>query len=67
MCIRDRYITALIKRQWGQNLFKYEGIQLPGGLTYSGSAIYDQATTELETLEAEMSSKYEEMPHFLIG
>ena len=62
-----KYITALIKRQWGQNLFKYEGIQLPGGLTYSGSAIYDQATTEIENLEVEMASKYEEMPQFLIG
>jgi len=62
-----KYTTALMKRQWGQNLFKFEGIQLPGGLTYSGSTIYDQATTEIDALETEMDSKYQEMPHFLIG
>ena len=62
-----RYATALMKRQWGQNLFKFEGIQLPGGLTYSGSALYDQATSEIEALEVEMDSKYQEMPHFLVG
>jgi hypothetical protein len=62
-----KYVTALIKRQWGQNLFKYEGIQLPGGLTYSGAALYDQANTEIELLEVEMDSKYQEMPQFLIG
>ena len=62
-----RYATALMKKQWGTNLSKFEGIQLPGGLTYSGAAIYERAITEIESLEVEMDSKYQEMPHFLVG
>jgi len=46
-----RYATALIKRQWGSNLSKFEGMQLPGGLTYNGSKIYDDAVEEIRTLE----------------
>jgi len=53
-----KYTTALIKRQWGQNLSKYEGITLPGGLTYSGQAILDSANEEISTLHEEMDSKH---------
>jgi hypothetical protein len=62
-----RYATALMKRQWGTNLSKYEGLQLPGGVTYSGSTLMQEATTEIETLETQMQMNYEEMPQFLIG
>ena len=62
-----RYATALMKRQWGQNLIKYDGMTLPGGLTYSGSTILDAATTEIETLESEMSLAYELPLDFLTG
>ena len=62
-----RYATALLKRQWGENLMKYDGLTLPGGITYNGSAIYDSAITEIDALETEMQSKYEEMPQFLVG
>ena len=62
-----RYATALLKRQWGENLIKYDGLTLPGGITYNGSAIYDSAITEIDALETEMQSKYEEMPQFLVG
>ena len=56
-----------MKRQWGQNLSKFEGLQLPGGVTYSGTTLMQEATTEIETLETQMQMNYEEMPHMLIG
>ena len=62
-----RYATALMKQQWGTNLSKYEGLQLPGGVTYSGATLMQEATTEIETLETQMQMNYEEMPQFLIG
>ena len=62
-----RYSTALMKRQWGQNLSKFEGLQLPGGITYSGATLLQEATTEIETLETQMQMNYEEMPQMLIG
>ena len=54
----QRYATALIKKQWGDNLKKFEGLQMPGGLTFNGQKIWDEATDELTTLEAEMISSY---------
>ena len=62
-----RYATSLLKRQWGENLMKYDGLTLPGGITYNGSGIYDSAVTEITELETEMQTKYEEMPQFLVG
>jgi len=53
-----RYAAALIKQQWGSNLKKYQGMQLPGGLTFNGQQIYDEATEERKELEAEMISSY---------
>ena len=46
-----KYVTALIKKQWGQNLSKFEGIQLPGGVTLQGRTILEDANTEIEKLE----------------
>lgn len=57
-----RYCTALIKRQWGANLIKYSGIQLPGGVTLDGDKMFDQASEEIDKLEDEMQDKYEEPP-----
>lgn len=54
----SRYATALIKKQWGNNLKKYSGMQLPGGVQFNGQQIYDEASAELEKLEAEMISSY---------
>jgi hypothetical protein len=48
-----RYTTALLKKQWGTNLSKYTGMQLPGGLTYNGLQIYQQAMDDIEKLEQE--------------
>jgi len=46
-----RYATALIKRQWGANLSKFEGVTMLGGVTMNGAEIYSQATEEVEKLE----------------
>lgn len=53
--LRD-YATALIKRQWGENLKKFEGIQLPGGLTMNGQRIFDEAQQEIEKMEQDIIS-----------
>lgn len=57
-----RYATALIKRQWGANLIKYSGVQLPGGVTLDGDKLYSQAIQEIDELEEELQSKYESPP-----
>lgn len=48
-----KYTTALFKRQWGQNLSKYDNMQLPGGLTYNGKYMLEQANSEITQLEKE--------------
>jgi hypothetical protein len=62
-----RYATALIKRQWGENLKKFEGIQMPGGVTLNGQKIFDEAIAEIEVLETEMQTSYVEPPRFMVG
>lgn len=52
------YATALIKKQWGNNLKKFEGMQMPGGLTFNGQKIYEEAVEELAKLETEMITSY---------
>ena len=49
-----RYATAMIKQQWGSNLKKFGGIQMPGGVTLNGKEIYDEAVEEINKLEEEM-------------
>jgi hypothetical protein len=53
------YATSLIKRNWGSNLKKFAGVQLPGGVMLNGQVIYDEAVEEIKSLEEEMQSKYE--------
>lgn len=62
-----KYTTALIKRQWGLNLIKFEGIQMPGGVTLNGRQIFDDAKEELDKLEEEIQLKHEMPPHFFIA
>ena len=62
-----KYTTALIKRQWGENLKKFAGVQMPGGVTLNGETIYNEAIREIEQIEVEMQKKYELPPHFMIG
>ena len=62
-----RYTTALLKRQWGQNLLKFQGVKLPGGVELNGRQIYDDAQKDLEIIREQMSNTYELPPLDMIG
>tara|TARA_B100000035_G_scaffold275981_1_gene253333 strand:- start:65 stop:880 length:816 start_codon:yes stop_codon:yes gene_type:complete len=62
-----KYTTALIKKQWGQNLIKFQGVMLPGGVSLNGRQIYDDAVREIEELDRELRDTYEQPPLDLIG
>ena len=62
-----QYVTALIKRQWGQNLIKFRGVKLPGGLELNGREIYDDAERDIETIKQKMTLEYEVPPLDMIG
>ena len=49
-----KYATALIKRQWGENMKKFGGIQMPGGVTLNGKEIWDEAQAEIDKIEEDM-------------
>ena len=53
-----RYATALIKKQWGTNLTKFTGMQLPGGVQFNGDKIYNDAVAEIEQMEKDMATSY---------
>ena len=61
------YTTALIKQQWGMNLIKFEGMQLPGGVVLNGRQIYDDATSEIATLRENLRLEHEFPPDFFVG
>jgi len=61
------YAYNLLKMQWGQNLKKYSGISLPGGVTLNGQTIYDEAVEDLKTLRERLRSEFEFPPDFLVG
>jgi len=60
-----RYVTALFKRQWATNIKKFQGIQLPGGVTIDGDKLYAEAITEIKELEDEMLNKSAPLEFFL--
>ena len=62
-----KYTTALLKRQWGQNLHKFQGVKLPGGVELNGRQIYDDAEKDLEIIREQMSNTYELPPLDMIG
>lgn len=62
-----RYFTALLKRQWGQNLMKFQGVKMPGGMELNGRQIWEDGTAELEKLESRMNMDYELPPLDFIG
>jgi len=62
-----RYFVALLKRQWGQNLMKFQGVKMPGGMELNGRQIWEDGTAELEKLEARMNMDYELPPLDFIG
>ena len=61
------YTTALIKQQWGTNLIKFEGMQLPGGVILNGRQIYDDATGEIQALRENLRLEQELPPDFFVG
>ena len=62
-----KYTTALFKKQWGENLKKFAGVQLPGGIMLNGQQIWNEAVDEIEHLEEKLRDTYEEPPQFEIG
>jgi hypothetical protein len=59
--------TAYIKRQWGQNMSKFDKMQLPGGVTMRGVDIYNEAVADINQIEQNIRDTYEQPPGFLVG
>lgn len=59
--------TAYVKKQWGQNMSKFDKMQLPGGVMMRGVDIYKEAITEIAQAEQEIRNTYEQPPQFLVG
>lgn len=62
-----KYATALLKKQWGTNMKKYQGVQLIGGVTMDGQTIYGEALAEIKELELEVKQKYSLPTEFFTG
>jgi len=62
-----QYATALIKKQWGENLKKFEGLQLPGGVTFNGQNIWNEANEEIQKLEEEVQKRFSMPAMDMIG
>lgn len=62
-----RYTTALFKLQWGINTKKFSGVTLLGGVEINGQQMYDEARQEMERLEEELKTTYQEPIGFLFG
>ncbi len=62
-----KYLTALVKKQWGQNLIKFQGVKLPGGVELNGREIYEDGQKELDDIKEMMSNTYELPPLDMIG
>jgi len=66
MFMKD-YCTALIKEQWGMNMSKFEGMQLPGGVMMNGRQYYDDATNDIERLRETIRLEHEMPADFFVG
>jgi hypothetical protein len=62
-----RYVTALMKRQWGMNLIKYNNVQLPGGITLNGRQIWEDGDAEVKDLESRIFTDFSLPPMDMIG
>ena len=62
-----KYLTATSKKQWGQNLMKFQGVQLPGGVQLNGREIYEDGQRELDEIRSKMSMDYEMPPLDVVG
>ena len=63
----QRYATALIKRQYGENISKYSEVLLPGGTKFNGQKIYNDAVAEIDMLEKELIKSYSLPISYMIG
>ena len=61
------YATALVRRQWGLNLSKFNGIQMPGNVTLNGQEILNAAEQEIQKIEEEVQLKFELPPTFIVA
>ena len=66
MFLKD-YTTASFKQQWGANLIKFEGMQLPGGVTLNGRQLYEDGTADMERLRENLRLEQELPPDFFVG
>ena len=62
-----RYVTALIKRQWGANLSKFNGVTMLGGVTMNGGEIYSQAQEDITRLEEQIQLAFETPIDYMMG
>lgn len=62
-----KYAVELIRQQWGQNLGKFAGVQMPGGVTLNGLELYDRATQAIEKLETDLKDSLQEPADFFVG
>jgi hypothetical protein len=62
-----KYLTAIMKKQWGQNMIKFQGVLLPGGVQLNGRQLFDDAIKEIEEAEKQLKDEYETPPMDLIG
>ena len=62
-----KYATALIKKQWGANLIKFQGVQMLGGVQMNGEIIYQQADEEIKLLEEQMLNGFGLPADMMIG
>lgn len=62
-----KYATALIGRQWGSNISKYDGVSLPGGVTMQGQRIYDRYDAQCVKYEEEFNNRYSLPAEFIVA
>ena len=62
-----KYLIQLVKRQWGQNLSKFQGVAMLGGVQMNGEQIYSQAIEEITKLEEQIQLSYELPPNYMVG
>ena len=61
------YVTAILKKQWGENISKFEGMTLPGGVTLNGRQLIDDAKEEIEKEIEKLRNEYDNPPNFFVG
>ena len=62
-----KYLIQLVKRQWGSNLIKFQGVAMLGGVQLNGEQLYSQAQEEINKLEEQIQLSYELPPQYMIG